>query len=425
MQAINFDLSDEATLSSDYIIEKRRGLPMCAGLRRDALRERFVSIHSDRDWQYPDRCMSWTLLDAAFKYDLTTLSAESKTVDDLRSSTELTSKLPLLSSPFRVSKTVRKAGDDYAIYNDRTTTRLAQSIPAGMTDFVVTYKLELTDLRIADKIDVEGFCLPDKAGEFTVTTIGGEFRYKIRLPKLLNENWEVVSQHTRHTLQKISETEYLYKKYPSAELTQQEIDASAWIDADVYYSSTADGRIAITSASWDTAHDAATGDTAVTGESYGWAPMAALDSGNYSLVRGFFYFDTSAVSGGVGSAVINLYDKYNANFSSVAIFTGTQAATLTIDDFDSYSGSELGYITTTSSGYIPITLDASAVVAGGTTKLCLRDRTYDVADSASSSFYGWQIYFSDQTGTDKDPYLEIETLSTASAVFMLQSHWRN
>jgi hypothetical protein len=99
---------------------------------------------------------------------------------------------------------------------------------------------------------------------------------------------------------------------------------------------------------------------------------------------------------------------------------GTQAATLTTADYDSFDGSSYGNTSSWStSGYNDITLNAtglSNINKTGETKYCAREKPHDYDNSTSgASTYRNGIYFANQTGTTRDPKLVVTHAAAASS----------
>lgn len=399
LKAIDYTRNDVVEEIGGKQYSKKIGTPISAGLLKNATYEKFVSVHSDLDWQYPDRRMEWTLVDAEFNK---------------------TKKMPKLDSPAKVNNLVRKASDDYAVYNDRTTVRLAQRIPIkSSTDFVVTYRLRLVDLTIAN------LSAEPTSEEFTVTTLGGEFRFRIRLPKLLDADFMVVSQNTLHSIEMISEGLYEYKKYPSPKLTIEEIQSSTWIDADTYYGSISDGYVYNYNAVWSTCRNASTG----LGSSTNGDELRIETATNFLVTRAYPYYDTSSVPKTAESVLHYFYATYSTGNFGFHIFQGTQADTLTVDDFDSFTGSTIGYklwYEITTSQYNSITLTASGVSYVNSTnlvKLCIRDRE-DVLNYEPSTTQRLQWYATDKLGTNYDPYLSIVVAATTSTAAQARYYYQ-
>jgi len=128
----------------------------------------------------------------------------------------------------------------------------------------------------------------------------------------------------------------------------------------------------------------------------------------YGMCRSFFYFDTTGASS--PSAVdLLVYGATNAR-SDAEAQKGTQADSLSAADYDAFSGTEYGHVSWAIGSYNTISFDSTGVneiVTDGISKICCREYTHDYGDSQPSSGYQNGCYYADETGTDKDPYLEI------------------
>jgi hypothetical protein len=226
-----------------------------------------------------------------------------------------------------------------------------------------------------------------------------------------------------HSLVDNEDGTYTYKK-TSTELFSKAapyLPDRYYIDADTYYSTTADGRVRLNNAtSWSDARDGTIGTIADDTQSSAVSTFMSrfnTDKGGdtWDVCRGFFFFDTSAVSNTIRTATLNIYGFSNAD-TSVTAQEGTQASTLTTSDFDAFKGDAFGSVSWVTGAYNTITFNEAgrdAINAGGTTRICGRESSYDVADvdpddaGGSDTEYSCGCYFADNTGTAEDPYLEI------------------
>lgn len=207
-----------------------------------------------------------------------------------------------------------------------------------------------------------------------------------------------------HDLVENADGSFIYTKFSKDLLSKVGIPAFL-VDGDVYYGDTADGYVHNTvSDDWDATRSATTG----TGlnSSYERYSGAIYVSQVPYIRRSFFMFDTSGV-GTVNSALLNLYG-YSANSGDVMAMLGIQADTLTTADYDSFSGTSYGSFSSWNiTGYNELNIDTDDVVDGNT-KVCVRNKTYDYDDGGiPDTGYLCGVYFSDYTGTTRDPYLEI------------------
>lgn len=149
----------------------------------------------------------------------------------------------------------------------------------------------------------------------------------------------------------------------------------------------------------------------------------------YSIIRGFFLFDTSSLNDAavVSAAIISFcaanQGTTNTNSTTVDVVASTPASNtaLVLGDFDQVGSTVFGSINISSwvdtdGTYNDITLDANgraAVTATGVTKYGTRIGR-DTANSAPTGDNYTICYFAEQTGTSKDPKLVLTyTANTA------------
>ena len=195
----------------------------------------------------------------------------------------------------------------------------------------------------------------------------------------------------------------------------------------IFYSSTNDGYVRQAADTWEEVHSATTGNSCYPG----LEKNDSLASAFYNVMTGltidrsFFYFDTSSLPDDsvISEVVCSFYGYFFAE-SSVCVQQGTQADTLSMDDFDSFTGSEFGHSTGwTTSGYNAITLNQSgrnAINKTGTTKICCREYNHDYLDVTCGEDDPGDNggYFADNPGFDKDPKLVV-TYETAALTLKL------
>ena len=274
----------------------------------------------------------------------------------------------------------------------------------------------ITSFQIRYTLHVKGLTIEERYGEFWFFgEADGEFRFRIRKPCLCGEDFQpldIKGELVEHNLVANHDGTFTYTKTSTAALGKADLPAVYYIDADTYYSSTADGHVNYEGLlSWDTLHDAGTGDEAVddsTSSGYSFqAAFWAPDDGR--IRRVFFYFDTAST---LNPSVVDLkIYGHSKNEADVSAQQGTQADTLTTADYDAFAGSEYGYNDSWSTiGYNTISFNSTGVNeinTSGVTKICCRERSHDYLDSQPDDAYRSGLYFADETGTDKDPYLEI------------------
>lgn len=114
---------------------------------------------------------------------------------------------------------------------------------AKVRDFKITYKIHTKKLKCSDEIK-EGYYVPNRNNEFTITDLDGNFKFSIRKPVLLDKDFNVVTEDTNHTLKDNGDGTYEYIKIPSQNLLNVGVPASVkYIDAYVYAVEASDGHV--------------------------------------------------------------------------------------------------------------------------------------------------------------------------------------
>lgn len=181
--------------------------------------------------------------------------------------------------------------------------------------------------------------------------------------------------------------------------------------------STADADIRYLAGDWDSAHDGTTGDAIDSGTSTNDITLT-IDSGkgSYQLSRYFCFFDLSSYSGKTITAASFALkeDAGNSGTLTLSLQEGTQAASPTTADFDSFTGNSFGTVAFTGGGaaFRTITLDAAGITyvagqAGSTVKFCVRDYTYDYLDVEPGDMDTGNVFSSGDEATGSRPKLTI------------------
>lgn len=193
-----------------------------------------------------------------------------------------------------------------------------------------------------------------------------------------------------------------------------------------FFADTGDGYVDNNDSVYSTCRNAATGtgsSSTVTNIDESLVCRAILFGGNYYISRGFFPFDTSALGSGstVTATDFNLYIEVTATFDpdtdSFCVVQTSQASTssLTTADFDAVNFTNGGAKTIASfsvaNQYWTWTLNGTGlgwINTTGFTKLGLQS-LLDINNTTPTGLnqLTGQTYFSDNTGTSKDPYLAV------------------
>ena len=209
------------------------------------------------------------------------------------------------------------------------------------------------------------------------------------------------------------------------------------------YSSTSDGMVySTTDASWANARDdtsgAVSGATHSSNSSFTAVTRfnASAGGNTYRVVRSFMWFDTSGITATVESATIKIFGVTANDGSVIAVkstaFGGDGGTALHGDDLDAITGYSAGAsLAGNATTYGPQILTSSWSTSAyneftGTSDLladmqnndaviiCFLDYTNDYLNSTptSSATFNCGAYFTNNTGTSKDPYIEYELASS-------------
>ena len=206
------------------------------------------------------------------------------------------------------------------------------------------------------------------------------------------------------------------------------------------YSNTDDGTIqGINRDNWADARDKGTGQSAIVGANFSSLFIAvhrfAARDGSliYRVERAFMYFDTSGISGTVSSATIKLFGVGNNTDGSIiavksTAFGGDGGTALAVGDINAITGfSEAASLDGNATDYSNTILAGSWSGASyndltGTGDLradmqnndvviiCFMDYTNDYLNVAvpSTNSLNFGAYYTEQSGTSRDPYIEYE-----------------
>ena len=209
--------------------------------------------------------------------------------------------------------------------------------------------------------------------------------------------------------------------------------------ATVYSIAGYDGFILKTStSSWAGARDTADGQN--TGRTtarvaFGiQSARGAARGGGYQWIefRSFLWFDTSGISEAPSSATLRVYGYHSATADIFAV-QSNHSADFVVGDYDAIEGwssgaDNEGNVTKLSSeitswstsGYNDIALNATALSQMASMddfKICLIESVHDLRNVEPTSFFGSGMYFSDNTGTDYDPYIDYTGAAVDIAIF--------
>jgi len=189
-----------------------------------------------------------------------------------------------------------------------------------------------------------------------------------------------------------------------------------------------DGSLGAQTTLWDGVHDAdeaknayfnQEGATAVTHRDDAvWAGM-----NNAAIFRTFMSFDTSGITVSPTEATLKVYGKANGDNNIIVVKSTYDPSNAGAASFNDLTGWGSGYNNSTmtaysseisswsTSGYNEIALNSTAgadMASLDTFKIAIIDYDYDYLDvePGTSVQVKTGMYFSGQSGTDKDPYIE-------------------
>jgi len=302
------------------------------------------------------------------------------------------------------------------ILSRRQGTRIGVPLTHADGGFKIAFRLHLAGLTISYVKALDEYWLFNHAGQF---------RFRIRKPLLLDFStgeplsYEDGPGHSaglvQHSLTALGGGEYLYVKEPTESFGENELPEKFLVDANIVYSATADGAVLRDFGTpWSAVHDDTTGTTSyATGNTAMFAAAYSNSYPSFAISRGFFYFSTTGLTGTV-TACSGFFYVSSAE-SNACVQKGTQDATLTVNDYASFSGASYSSATCVASQYNEFIFNSTGIDdvgadLGNTIKLCTRQYSndYNNITLGASTYRRNSCYMADNTGTSKDPYLSIE-----------------
>ena len=195
---------------------------------------------------------------------------------------------------------------------------------------------------------------------------------------------------------------------------------------------TADGYCySVSSSNWTTARDATSANSVSSGSSASSSTVSSAQNptrgggSSWRIRRSFFKFDTSEISVAPSAATLKVYGSGQTSGDIMAV-KSTHSDTLALADVDAITGWIAGAdnegnvtkysaeITTwSSSAYNDIALTSAALsdmASLNLFKVCLIEYDYDLTNNepprAGGGGAAVGMYFTDNTGTSKAPYLD-------------------
>ena len=205
----------------------------------------------------------------------------------------------------------------------------------------------------------------------------------------------------------------------------------------ISWANSADGYVTTANhTTWAAARDATSGSaksSTATNTTFAIRSDRATGRGGgyaYTVARSFLYFNTSLISSTVDSATLNIRGVGSSAADVIAVKSNSDIDTLDLVDFDAIVGwnssgvdnesnvtKYSNEVTWSTSGYNSITLTSDALSDmedDDTLYVCIMSYDYDLKNVAPTSSGIWSgMYYTDNTGTSLDPYIDY-TLATVA-----------
>lgn len=301
--------------------------------------EESIVLHSDQDWQYPDRVLS-----VAYKASKWT----GKPVD--------VNKTPLRRSAnfIRSGSRVVQIEPGFA----------REYLPVLSSNFEIQYTINSSDLLCN--------CQQGEAGEYTFVTPGGKPRYRIYPPKITDASFSIIHDAGTfsHSLIHVNDDQYLYTK--TGTITSPD---AKWVDVDLVFASNTDNTVYSVDAVYLTALNSGDGD-----DVYNIANQTThVAQAFWGVVNKYYIddylckFDLSSIAA-VSSASLKLYvdSIYYSAMGIVVNKADDWGAAVDVTDYREFT-SIMGIAPAPSSpGWLTVELDPSLLTFNGTTHIYVR-----------------------------------------------------
>jgi len=309
-----------------------------------------------------------------------------------------------LYEPSRIEPHIIRTGV-MTIINTRQGVKQLYKVTNPIRNFEIRLKLDLTGLVVK----------PTGKNFDFFSAESKKFRFRIRPPVYLDQEFNpILDSNITHSLVKEG-GDWIYTKKNLTSIDTSGSFTPYYIDADIVYSSTADGYVLGSNASWATARTTPTDVDSTSAHAVtGTANKSLTDT--YMIYRGFYMFDTSGVVAAAGacSLFIRGHTDSTGTMYDVCAMEGTQGDTLTTGDYNAFTGVYYGIVDPwVASDWNEIVfndLGCGNINGGGTTYICCRNYTHDYSNTPVGVTSAHQGYYTDQAGQDYDPYLSIDAL---------------
>ena len=400
-------VEDAVSAQAGAIALRSRNI-VSVGLRKDGSPEKFIGLR-------PDFCQALNTQGLEFSLEAIEIDGQAQPI--------------FLSAPHVLDAVTQDMGS-VIVQSTHQRTRLLVPTLKPKSDFRLQYRIYTQGLAPFYRADLDEYWFYDDQDKF---------RFRIVRPQVIDpatgepvrgQDGFPLQDQVKHALTPNADGSWSYTKRPGKDFNPAILPETCWLDADIVYSTTADGTVGYSNADWTTTRSAATGSSITKGISADVFSMCALISmGTYYIYRSFFIFPVDGFSGSVDSATIGIYGFSTGYESDVSIQLGTQAASLTTDDFDSFSGDLYDYVASwNGAGYNVFDLNAQgiadleSVINSGDFKVCAREYSHDYLNSTPTVQHRNGCYYADYANTDHDPYLEITWGSPPAGIIPVIMH---
>ena len=256
----SIDVTNVQTITKASVgeIKLREKNIVSAGLRTDGNKTKYLGLRPDNTQEDGTHQLEWTIEEAVINN-----SNQSITLNQTNA----------------IDNTTTNLGGQ-VVQSTRNYTRQMVPVSGTISNFQVKYKLHLTGLQISNskytqnttiRNNISGsgtitagtsHYVPDEHQRFIVTDSDNKTQFMIKLPILLDSNFDEVTSDTTHTLKDNGDGTYEYIKYPSDSLLSSGISNDVvYIDATTVYGETdLDGSVTSPYGTvWNSVHDATSG----------------------------------------------------------------------------------------------------------------------------------------------------------------------
>ena len=383
----------EESLLSLRAVDMRRRNVVSVGLDGEFSAEKFVGFR-------PDNCQDGTV---QLELDATRFELDGH-------------QQPLvLGKSVKIDDVTRRMGNLY-VQSTRQRTRLLVPIAKSCSEFVIQFRVRRT-----------GWDMVRKLGEFwMMRQDGGGLLGRFVQPHLFPAGdlhsplYSAGSPYVEHVAVEESDDTWIYEKRSTEAFAKAVTDGALkfplWVDGDIYYSSTNDGRIFKTGAvggNWADAWSATSGtlrpsDTRTNGglSGYYYSP-----TDQFGVQRTVWFPDTTAVVSPVSATHhVHGYGDNELSYCVLCAFTGSNP--FIANDFNNWGSASYGLTTAVwdKDGWNVFVMNQDGLAyinRDGTTQLGAREYEHDFLNVEPDGLSTHGQYFTEWTGTDHDPYLDV------------------